>query len=157
MGNHVTFSEQVFTVLANSNPGVDYYNITSAGQTQKVRTEQSRADNPKFRNTIKEFIIRNGESAFYLAIFGDPTTGVAPKELVNIFFREERLPLEKGWRVPKIEISARMLGALAKQISEASDWQATPGQCPWLTLGPGASEDPINGGGVFRAGIVCGQ
>ncbi|KAK1236404.1 hypothetical protein PQX77_000344 [Marasmius sp. AFHP31] len=149
LGDPLAFSEQIYAVLADSNPGLDYYNITSAGQTQKIRTEQSRADNPNFRNTIKEFIFRSTESSFYLAVFGDPFTGVAPKELVNIFFREERLPLEKGWRVPKVEIYTNTLEPLIEQISEASEWQATPEQCPWVTLAPGAPEDPIKDGQVI--------
>ncbi|KAJ8087932.1 hypothetical protein PM082_013483 [Marasmius tenuissimus] len=82
LGDPLAFSEQIYTVLADSNPGVDYYNVTSGGQIQRIRTEQSRANNPNFRNTVKEFLFRSTESSFYLAVFGDPFTGVAPKELL---------------------------------------------------------------------------
>ncbi|KAL0575208.1 hypothetical protein V5O48_006769 [Marasmius crinis-equi] len=149
LGNNLVFNETIFTTLANSNPGVDYYNATSAGQVQKARLEQSKADNPKFRNTIKEFQIRNRESALYLSVMGDPTTGMAPKEYVNIFFREERMPLEEGWRISKVPIDHNTDGPTFQAISKASEWEATPDQCPWVTLAQGAPEDPINDGSIL--------
>ncbi|EEB95661.1 hypothetical protein MPER_05330, partial [Moniliophthora perniciosa FA553] len=104
LGSNVVFDEEIYTTLANSNPGVDYYDTTSAGLVQKARMEQSRATNPNFRNTIKEFLIRTRESALYLTVMGNPETGMAPKQFVDILFREERLPLEEGWRITRFSL-----------------------------------------------------
>ncbi|KAK0505376.1 Chloroperoxidase [Armillaria luteobubalina] len=52
-------------------------------------------------NTDKEFFVRTRESALYLSVMGDPAMGsVAPKKFVDIFFREERMPIEEGWTRP---------------------------------------------------------
>ncbi|KAK1225527.1 hypothetical protein PQX77_011529 [Marasmius sp. AFHP31] len=149
LGDHLPFNEEVYSVLANSNPGVDYYNTTSAGIVQKIRLEQSQAENPKLVNTIKEIQIRSRESALYLAVMGNATTGVAPKTFVNVFFREERLPIAEGWHIPELQIEPKTDQPLFQAIIKASEWQANPEQCPWVTLGPGAPEDPINDGSIL--------
>jgi hypothetical protein len=128
---------------------VDYYNATSAGMVQKARMEQSQATNPNFRNTIKEFLVRSRESALYLLVMGDPETGMAPKKFVDIFFREERLPLEEGWKIPNVPIDQQTERPVNLVIRENSGWAANPEQCPWVTLAQGAPEDPINDGGIL--------
>ncbi|KAK1223524.1 hypothetical protein PQX77_013601 [Marasmius sp. AFHP31] len=148
LGDHVPFNEEIFATLANSNPGVDYYNATSAGQVQKARLEHSRANNPNLHNTIKEFQIRNRESALYLTVMGDVLAGKAPKEYVNIFFREERMPLEEGWRISKVAINDETESPINKIIKATSEWEANSEQYPWVTLAPGASEDPLKDGTI---------
>jgi hypothetical protein len=59
---------------------VDYYNATSAGQVQKERLAIQEAVNPALINNIKDFQIRTRESGLYIAVMGDPLTGVAPKK-----------------------------------------------------------------------------
>ncbi|ESK91443.1 hypothetical protein Moror_2667 [Moniliophthora roreri MCA 2997] len=149
LGSNVVFNEDIYTTLANSNPGVDYFNTTSAGLVQQARTEQSRATNPNFRNTIKEFQIRTRESALYLSVMGDPETGIAPKKFVNILFREERLPLKEGWRIPRVQSDSRTDSKLFGAIAQGSGWTPEAGQCPWVTLAQGAPEDPVNDGSIL--------
>jgi hypothetical protein len=79
LGDNFSFNETIFTTLASSNPGVDYYNTTSAGLVMKARLEIDRQVNPNITNTFKEFGIRTGESAFYLSVMGNVTSGTAPK------------------------------------------------------------------------------
>jgi hypothetical protein len=79
-GDNFSFNETIYRALAESNPGVDYYNGTSAGQVQKRRLAESQATNPNNTNTLKEFQIRSQESVLYLSIMGDPKTGIAPKK-----------------------------------------------------------------------------
>ncbi|KAF5354414.1 hypothetical protein D9758_010762 [Tetrapyrgos nigripes] len=45
---------------------------------------------------ITEATTRTVESTLYLSVMGDPLSGIAPKKFVNIFFREERLPVAEG-------------------------------------------------------------
>ncbi|KAJ7586840.1 Chloroperoxidase [Mycena floridula] len=80
LGDNLNFNETIYQTLANSNPGVDFFNATSAGQVQKQRLAESQATNPNNINTSKEFAARTGQSGLYLSVFGDPITGVAPKE-----------------------------------------------------------------------------
>jgi hypothetical protein len=82
MGDNFSFNETIFTTLASSNPGVDYYNGTSAGMVLKERLEIDRKANPDLTNTAKEFQLRIRESVFYLTVMGNVSTGRAPKESV---------------------------------------------------------------------------
>ncbi|KAF9066024.1 hypothetical protein BDP27DRAFT_1200283, partial [Rhodocollybia butyracea] len=97
IGNNIHFNETVFATLKNSNPGADYYNTTSAAQVLVQRLAEDSLINPNLTNTIKELTVRIIESGFYLSVIGNVTTGVAPKNFVQTFFEQERLPLEEGW------------------------------------------------------------
>ncbi|KAJ6542284.1 Chloroperoxidase, partial [Mycena vulgaris] len=133
-GNNVHFNETTFSTLTNTNSGVDYYNTTAAGQVQRDRLAHSVATNPFVINTGKEFKLRSRESALYLSIFGDPLTGGATK-FMNIFFREERLPIAEGWKKPKTLITVETLTPLERVIRAASERNATT-SCEPLIVGP---------------------
>nr|GAT45165.1 predicted protein [Mycena chlorophos] len=148
-GDALHFNETLFSVLANSNPGVDYYNATSAGAVQYARLQDSKENNPYLLNTQREFVLRTRESGLYLSIFGDPLTGVAPKEFVNIFFREERLPIEEGWSKPTTLINSTTLMPIEKVIKRAANWTATS-VCEPVVLTPGAV---VNQGNATIPGI----
>ncbi|KAJ7155208.1 Cloroperoxidase [Mycena filopes] len=134
-GDNVHFNETTFSVFANSNPGKDTYDPTSAGLVQQARLADSIANNPRLVNTRKEFFLRSRESGLYLSIFGDPATGIAPKEFVNIFFREERLPIAEGWKRSPTLITNAGLGLIETTIRAVSNWTATT-SCEPLILGP---------------------
>ncbi|KAJ7189036.1 Cloroperoxidase [Mycena filopes] len=136
LGDNLHFNETVFSTLANSNPGVDFYNATSAGQVQHARLADSLARNPNVTNTAKEFLLRSRESSLYLSIMGNSMTGVAPKQFVQIFFREERLPIAEGWTRSETPINSSTLGPLESIIRPASTWVATQA-CEDLVIGPG--------------------
>ncbi|KAJ7607502.1 Cloroperoxidase [Roridomyces roridus] len=136
LGDNLHFNETLFSALANSNPGSDFYTPTSAGEVQKIRLDDSIARNPNVTNTNKEFKLRSRESALYLSIFGNITTGVAPKKFVNIFFREERLPIEEGWKRSETQITAETMNAMSVTIHAASNWTASQA-CEPLVIGPG--------------------
>ncbi|KAK0194838.1 hypothetical protein F5146DRAFT_1132244 [Armillaria mellea] len=89
LGDNVHFNETIYTMLTQSNPGVDYFNATSTGQVLKKRLADDTITNPSIINTIKEFTSCTGESVLYLSIMGNPTTGIAPKKFVDIFFCKE--------------------------------------------------------------------
>ncbi|KAJ6460561.1 Cloroperoxidase [Mycena sanguinolenta] len=135
-GDNLAFNETLFTVLADANPGVDYYNVTSAGQVMHARLADSVARNPNVTSTPKELILRSGESAFYLSVMGDPLTGVAKKGVsAGIFFREERLPIAEGWTKPATRITSETSRALMNQILESAN-DSPIQMCEPLVLGP---------------------
>jgi len=80
VGDHIRFNETTFSILLNSNPGSDVYNTTSAGQVLHTRLADTLSRNPNVTNTILQFAIWKGESAFYLSVMGDPIKGKAPKK-----------------------------------------------------------------------------
>jgi hypothetical protein len=54
---------------------------------------------------------------------------------VQIFFREERLPIAEGWKRPTTTITAETLDPIENIVIDTSDW--TPTQlCEDLVLGP---------------------
>lgn len=87
LGSNWEFSEDVYSTLANSNPGVDYYNTTSAGEVQRLRLLDSIRDNNETHSTFSELTIRTRESVLYLTVMGNLTTGEAPKEYVDSAIR----------------------------------------------------------------------
>ncbi|KAJ6598218.1 Peroxidase, family 2-domain-containing protein [Mycena vulgaris] len=135
LGDNLHFNETIFVTLANANPSADYYNATSAAEVQNARLAMSLATNPNITNTFKELAVRTVESGFYLSVMGDPLTGVAPKKFVQIFFREERLPIAEGWSRPKTTVTADTLEPIIGTIGQGSNWTATQ-QCEDLVLGP---------------------
>ncbi|KAK0225327.1 Peroxidase, family 2-domain-containing protein [Armillaria fumosa] len=135
LGDNVHFNETIYTALTQSNPGFDYFNATSAGKVQKKRLADDTLANPGIINTVKEFTLRTGESALYLSVMGDPVTGVAPKKFVDIFFREERMPIEEGWTKPSTLITGQTMFSIASIIEETSEW-VDNGGCPTMRLGP---------------------
>ncbi|KAK0462269.1 uncharacterized protein EV420DRAFT_1734358 [Desarmillaria tabescens] len=52
---------------------------------------------------------------------GDPVTGVAPKNFVDIFFREERMPIKEGWTRPTTLIRGQTISSIADIIEAASE------------------------------------
>ncbi|KAK1231422.1 hypothetical protein PQX77_005465 [Marasmius sp. AFHP31] len=136
IGDHISFNETLFQTLLNSNPGSDVYNTTSAGQVMHARLADSLSMNPNVTNTDVEFGARAVESGFYLSVMGDPIAGEASKEFVQIFFREERLPIKEGWKRPATPINVKTVAALAEKIGKASDWKPTGDQCSRPVLSP---------------------
>ncbi|KAG7088824.1 hypothetical protein E1B28_012780 [Marasmius oreades] len=133
LGDNVRFNETIFSTLANSNPGSDVYNITSAGQVQHARLADSLKNNPNVTNTDTTLFIRSAESAFYLSVMGDPVQGVAPKNFVQIFFREERLPIEEGWKRSSVPINIATVSPMLDLITAASaPWEPTGNNCPGI-------------------------
>ncbi|KAJ7254570.1 Cloroperoxidase [Mycena rebaudengoi] len=135
LGDHIKFNETVYSTLANSNPGKSYYEPVSSGKVQRDRLADSVARNPDVVNTKKEFQLRTRETGLYLSIFGSGLSGLAPKEYVNIFFREERLPIAEGWKKSKTLITTDGLDPIEQIIEDASEWNRTK-SCEPLILGP---------------------
>ncbi|KAK0475486.1 hypothetical protein IW261DRAFT_1567884 [Armillaria novae-zelandiae] len=120
LGNNLHFNETIYTTLTQSNLGLDYFDATSAGKVQKKRLADDTLANPRIINTAKVFTVRTGESALYLSVMGNPVTGVVPKKFVDIFFRQERMPIEEGWIKPSTLITVETLFPIAAIITKAS-------------------------------------
>lgn len=132
LGDNVSFNETIFSTLANSNPGSDVYNITSAGQVMRARLADSLRNNPNVTNSDVTFDTRSGASAFYLSVMGDPLKGTAPKKFVQIWFREERLPIQEGWKRSETPITAAAIFTpMSQQIAAAAGpWEPSGKNCP---------------------------
>ncbi|KAK1233468.1 hypothetical protein PQX77_003364 [Marasmius sp. AFHP31] len=136
LGDHISYNEEIFSTLLNSNPGSDVYNTTSAGQVMHARLADSISRYPNVTNTDFQQGARSVESGFYLSVMGDPIKGEARKEFVQIFFREERLPIEEGWKRPVNSTNVETISELSRKIEEASDWKPTGDNCGRIVLSP---------------------
>ncbi len=54
---------------------------------------------------------------------------------VDIFFREERMPIEEGWTKPSTLITGQTISPIANIIEETSEW-VDNGGCPIIRPGP---------------------
>ncbi|KAJ7704074.1 hypothetical protein B0H17DRAFT_921624, partial [Mycena rosella] len=94
----------------------------------------SLAINPNVTNTRKEFIFRTIESAMYLSVMGDPHRR-RPQEFVQIFFREERLPIAEGWLRSKTMITTETMSPIQNLVIQAANGGPTQA-CESLVFGP---------------------
>ncbi|KAJ3888866.1 Peroxidase, family 2-domain-containing protein [Lentinula edodes] len=138
LGDNLHFNSTVFSTLSESNPGFDVYNTTSVGQVLEERLALAKKENAELVNTVKERQSQLLEASLFLSAMGDPRTGVAPKRFVQIFFREERLPLAEGWKRPASPINSASLITLMTQLNEASQtkgpwFPSSLTTCPWLS------------------------
>ncbi|KAJ7072707.1 Chloroperoxidase [Mycena amicta] len=139
IGDNSKFNETIYSTLANSNPGVGYYNSTSTGKVMFDRlaiqeASHNQRKNSLITNTQKEIGFRSFTAALPLAVFGNVTTGIAPKKFVDIWFREERLPFAEGWNRPPA-IDGTSLPPLIMAVQTASKWTSSGG-CPYVRTGP---------------------
>ncbi|KAF7296255.1 HEME-HALOPEROXIDASE domain-containing protein [Mycena chlorophos] len=109
-GDALHFNATIYSVMANSNPGSDYYNLTSTARVMYERLQYSIATNPTLINTMNEVTGRAATAALALTSMGNATTGVAPKKFVDILFREERLPFLEGWKPSPVLVTGELLG-----------------------------------------------
>ncbi|KAL6712353.1 hypothetical protein ACN47E_000230 [Coniothyrium glycines] len=62
------------------------------------RVQDSRKSNAKFTYGLGQQFSTYFESAVYHALLRDPVTKLAKVDWIKIFFRQERLPYNEGWR-----------------------------------------------------------
>ncbi|KAG4434921.1 hypothetical protein IFR05_009590 [Cadophora sp. M221] len=119
-GDNWMFNQSIFDTV------LQYYNgmtetsipVASAAKYNRVKTEQAR--DPKFTYTPQQYVLSYGETALYLSTMGNPTTGVAPVEWVKVFFEQERLPYNEGWRPTAQETNLVTLGGMILQLVAAN-------------------------------------
>lgn len=111
-GDDHTFNSTIWdTVLA-------YYNASStatiptAGEARYMRINTEKARDPEFSFGPTQLIFQAAETALYLSVMGDPSTGNAPVEYVRSLFEEERLPYELGWTKPAEQTTIPSLFAM---------------------------------------------
>lgn len=80
----------------------------------------SKARNPHFTYSIREFILSYGETGLYLQTMSDPVSGVARLDYIKMFFEQEKLPYELGWRPSTAPITLPSLGQMLLELFLAS-------------------------------------
>ncbi|KAF2789084.1 Cloroperoxidase [Melanomma pulvis-pyrius CBS 109.77] len=62
------------------------------------RIQSAKKSNPKFTFTASGQFNSYVESSIYMQLLKNPATGTTPLPFIKIFFEQERLPFDEGWR-----------------------------------------------------------
>lgn len=108
--------------------------IPVAAHAKYARVQDSQQRNPTFTYGPREFVLSYGETALYLSVLGNPTTGVAPLDYVKVFFEQERLPYNEGWRVPAQQTTLLTVGNMINELYSNSP-EPLPEGLEVLTVG----------------------
>ncbi|RYP27141.1 hypothetical protein DL768_011293 [Monosporascus sp. mg162] len=106
------FNEEIWneTISYFTGPTID---LAMASKARTARVVTSASTNPQFTLPQIGAHFIYGETAAYQAVFGEWNLGaenpkdmiLTPKELVQYFFLNERLPHELGWKKPKTRLT----------------------------------------------------
>ncbi|KAM3068447.1 hypothetical protein ACMFMG_009586 [Clarireedia jacksonii] len=95
-GNPQPFNQKIFD-QTRSYWTEDIINVTMAANARYARVQTSNATNPTFGLSDLGREFGYGESAAYIGILGNKTSGTVRKNIVEYLFLNERLPTEVGW------------------------------------------------------------
>jgi hypothetical protein len=62
---------------------------------------------------------------------------------VNIFFREERLPIQEGWKRSAVPINGNLTAPVRAEMMAAANWTADPGVSPTFTFVTNGNGDTV--------------
>ncbi|OCL12717.1 Cloroperoxidase [Glonium stellatum] len=101
------------------------YESASRARHERFMTakEKHKKEGKVFTFGIKENFLSYGETALYLNLLGKD--GVAPVDWVRIFFEQERLPYNEGWRTPAEPISQAMMNKALFNLVTANKHKAS--------------------------------
>lgn len=119
-GNNYSFNKTIWdTVLAYYNSSTDA-TIPPAAKARYNRILVEEARDPQFSFGPAQLLFQSAETALYLSVMGNPTTGVAPVKYVRSLFEQEKLPYELGWTPPTQQTTLFSLGNMLPQIFSAT-------------------------------------
>jgi len=118
-GDDHTFNRTIWGQTATHFPS-STISFSDAATARSTRIAAAAAVNPQFNMTATEQTNSYFESALYMAVFGNVTTGNAVTNWVEVLFTQERLPYLEGWRKSAEEITFDNLLYLADQLIAAT-------------------------------------
>ncbi|KAF2015248.1 Cloroperoxidase [Aaosphaeria arxii CBS 175.79] len=108
-GDANSFSPSVFQEFLSFFHGKEDIGVADAARARWGRIESSRHTNPNFTYTEGDQANSYIQSAIYLQALRNDTSGEVPVEWLKIWFEEERLPYNEGWRPTKNPVSSLSL------------------------------------------------
>lgn len=95
--------------------------IEAAAKGRLARIAKDKVENPEYNLTSAGEAAGLGETALFVAVFGDKVDGNARVDWVDIFFRESRLPFAEGWtRSTEVITSEHIVNMKAKVVEFSS-------------------------------------
>ncbi|KAK3899268.1 Chloroperoxidase [Staphylotrichum tortipilum] len=114
-GNVLTFNQSVFDETKSYWKGKTV-TIEMAARARLARIKTSKATNPTYSMSELGDAFTYGESAAYVVVFGDKTTGTVKRSWVEWLFEHEQLPQHLGWRRPAELFQAADLDRYMQEI-----------------------------------------
>jgi hypothetical protein len=87
-GDNYSFNETIFNEVMEFYSGMNETSMPVAAKEKYARVQEEAGRDSRFTYTAQQFVLSYCETALYLSVMGDPTTGVAPLEYVKDFFGE---------------------------------------------------------------------
>ncbi|KAF4547501.1 Peroxidase-like protein 5 [Elsinoe fawcettii] len=119
-GNNFKFDQGVYDTTKKyfTKPILDRFQLANA---RMFRMLQSKAFNPTytFTNVTEGFSV--GELLAPVVAFGDKKAVTTPRNLVNFFFENEKLPLELGWRRVSEPVGLQDILFLIANLTDAAN------------------------------------
>lgn len=119
-GNNYSFNQTIWNTVTAYFAGQQNATIPTAAKAKFNRVQTEAGRDPAFSYGPVQFIFSYGETAIYLSTMGDPTTGSAPVDFVNILFEQERLPYNEGWRPTVAPTTLSSLGQMIFELNIAN-------------------------------------
>ncbi|KAH7073411.1 Chloroperoxidase [Paraphoma chrysanthemicola] len=92
------FDPSVFAETLSYFGGKSEVGLADVAAARWGRIQCSNATNPKFTYGDPQYFPSYFESSAYFQLFKDTKTNKASVKWIDIFFREERMPFNEGWR-----------------------------------------------------------
>ncbi|CEJ60455.1 hypothetical protein PMG11_09028 [Penicillium brasilianum] len=119
-GNDHTFNQAIFDQTRSHWTG-SFIDVEQAARARQARVDMSNATNPDFDLSGEALSLTYGESAAYIVVFGNKSSGIVNKSWVEYFFQYERLPTALGWTKNEDEVTSSDQQAIAQKIIDATN------------------------------------
>lgn len=119
-GNNHVFNETVFNT-SRAYWTADVLTAEMIANSKLFRQIESRATNPNYRFTSTTEAFSLGEMAAPIIVFGNTDEFTVPKNLVEYFFLNERLPEELGWSPKNHSTTLEIIMKVSQAIGNATN------------------------------------
>ncbi|KAB8289717.1 hypothetical protein EYC80_010628 [Monilinia laxa] len=119
--DNYSFNQTIFNQVLSFYSSQTKTSIPVAAAAKYARVKAEEKEDPQFVYQAQQFLLSYGESALYLSVLGDPVEGIADIEWVKVFFEEERLPYEEGWRQGESQTNLASLGVMILELVAANN------------------------------------
>ncbi|KAI1474346.1 hypothetical protein K445DRAFT_323386 [Daldinia sp. EC12] len=121
------FNEAVFNQTVSYWTG-DVVTMQMAANARLARLMTSNLTNPEYSLSDLGSGFSIGESVVYLLVLGNKDTAEAPKNYLEYWFRNERLPYELGWERPNVIMTGDDLGNAMDKLVTLQHFPQSPGK-----------------------------
>ncbi|OJK04274.1 hypothetical protein ASPACDRAFT_55776 [Aspergillus aculeatus ATCC 16872] len=118
-GDNHDFNQAIFDQTRQHWPD-PIITVQAAANAREARVRTSNATNPTFTLSELGTAFGYGETAAYIIILGNKTSGLVDRSWVEYLFENERLPVELGWTRHEEAVSMDDLEGMMQEVINAT-------------------------------------